>query len=157
MDLYETKSSSSIKDEHIDDVAFQKMVVEQTGLMVNRCFVITTNSDYVRRGDIDPEELFVVTDVTEFVTDRLPATTQRAKDAVAYLKTVPVPSLVDYCVDKKLDCRFIKLHFPDLPDYTVFDIAFLKNEKRRLLLSEGIVAIIDVPDDFRCPKSSESK
>jgi Domain of unknown function(DUF2779) len=148
IDLYETKSSSSVKDEHIDDVAFQKMVVERTGLLVNRCFVITTNSEYVRRGDIDPEQLFVVTDVTELVNDRLPITKQQAKDAVAYLKTVPVPSLGNYCVDKKLDCRFIKLHFPGLPDYTVFDIAFLKNEKRRQLLLDGIVAIIDVPDDF---------
>ncbi|MEO7673295.1 MAG: DUF2779 domain-containing protein [Pyrinomonadaceae bacterium] len=148
VDLYETKSSSSVKDEHIDDVAFQKMVVERSGSLVSRCFVITTNGDYIREGEIDPEELFLVTDVTDLVSDRLSATKQKAKDAVAYLNTLPVPSLVDYCVDKKLDCHFIKLHFPGLPDYSVFDIAFLKNEKRRQLLSDGIVAIVDVPDDF---------
>ena len=152
IDLYETKSSSSVKDEHIDDVAFQKLVAERSGSTVARCYVITTNGEYVRRGEIDPEVLFVVTDVTELVDERIPATQQQAKDAAAYLNTVPVPSLVDYCVAKKLDCRFIKLHFPNLPEYTVFDIAFLKNEKRRQLLAEGFVAIVDVPDDFPLSK-----
>ena len=73
---------------------------------------------------------------------------QQTKDAIDYLDSVPVPSLIDYCAANKLDCRFIKLHFPDLPDYTVFDIAFLKNEKRRELLGQNVVAIVDVPDDF---------
>jgi hypothetical protein len=36
-----------------------------------------------------------------------------------------------------------------LPDYTVFDIARLNNEKRRQLLSDGIIDIQDVPDDFK--------
>ena len=148
IDLYETKSSSSVKDEHIEDVAFQKIVAELSGSTIGRCFVITTNGEYVHHGEIDPEQLFVVTDVTELVREKIPATVQQTKDAIAYLDSVPLPSLMDYCAANKLDCRFIKLHFPGLPDYTVFDIAFLKNEKRRELLGQNIVAIIDVPDDF---------
>ena len=148
IDLYETKSSSSVKDEHIDDVAFQKLVAERSGSTVGRCYVITTNGEYVRHGEVDPEQLFVVTDVTDLVNEKIPATEQQSKDAIAYLDSFPVPSLMDYCVANKLDCRFIKLHFPGLPDYTIFDIAFLKNEKRRELLGQNIVAIVDVPDDF---------
>ncbi len=148
IDLYETKSSSSVKDEHIDDVAFQKMVAELSGSTVGRCYVITTNGEYVRQGDIDPELLFLVTDVTDLVNEKIPATEQQTRDAITYLDSVPVPSLLDYCTANKLDCRFIKLHFAELPDYTVFDIAFLKNEKRRELLGQNIVAIVDVPDDF---------
>lgn len=148
IDLYETKSSSSVKDEHIDDVAFQKMVAEQSGSTVGRCYVITTNGEYVRHGEIDPEQLFIVTDVTDLVNEHLPVTQRQAIDAIAYLDGVPVPSLIDYCAANRLDCRFIRLHFPDLPDYTIFDIAFLKNEKRRELLGQNIVAIVDVPDDF---------
>ncbi len=148
IDLYETKSSSSVKDEHIDDVTFQKMVAELSGSTVGRCYVITTNGEYIRHGEIDAEQLFVVTEVTELVNERISATVQQTKDAIDYLDSVPVPSLIDYCAANKLDCRFIKLHFPDLPDYTIFDIAFLKNEKRRELLGQNIVAIVNVPDDF---------
>lgn len=148
IDLYETKSAASVKEEHYDDISFQAMVGEKNGFTVGRCYVITMNGEYVRQGEIDPEQLFVVTDVTEQVHERLSITAEQARNAIAYLDTVPVPSLVDYCADNKLDCSFIKLHFPDLPDYTVFDIAFLKNDRRRDLLSQGIVSITDVPDDF---------
>jgi hypothetical protein len=148
IDIYEVKGSSQVKEEHYDDVAFQKLVAERTGLTVGRCFVITMNGEYVRRGKLEVEQLFVVTEVTEKINERMDVTARQIKDAVAYLKTVPVPSLVDYCVKNKLDCSFIKLHFPDLPEYTVFDISFLKNDKRRELLSQGVISITDVPDDF---------
>lgn len=148
LDIYEVKAAGSVKDEHYDDVAFQRHVAEQNGFTVGRCCVITMNSEYVRRGEIVPEDIFVVTDVTEEISDRMESTATQIKSAFAYLKTVPIPSLVDYCVRNKLDCNFIKLHFPGLPEYTVFDIAFLKNDKRRELLSQGIVSINDVPDDF---------
>jgi hypothetical protein len=69
-----------------------------------------------------------------------------------YLDEVPVPSLMDYCKDNKLDCRFLRVHFPGLPDYTVFDIAFLKHDKRRELLSDGILDITEVPDNFPLSK-----
>jgi hypothetical protein len=148
IDIYEIKSSASVKEDHYDDVAFQKMTAERSGSTVGRCYVITMNGEYVRHGEIDAEQLFVVTDVTDKVDERMDITGLQAKAAAAYLDSVPVPSLPDYCMDKKIDCRFIRLHFPDLPEYTVFDIAFLKHDKRRELLAEGIIDIRDVPDHF---------
>jgi hypothetical protein len=148
IDLYEIKSAATVKEDHYDDVAFQKLTIESSGSSVGRCCVITMNGEYVRRGEIDPEELFVITDVTDKVNERLEVTAQQAMDAIAYLKTIPIPSLVDYCIANKLNCNFIKLHFPGLPEYTVFDIAFLKHEKRRELLAQEIISITDVPDDF---------
>lgn len=152
IDIYEIKSASKVKDEHYDDVAFQKMTAERSGFTIRNCYVITMNGDYVRWGEIDAEQLFTTTDVTAEIAERMDVTSRQAKDAAAYLESVPVPSLVDYCMDNKLDCRFIKLHFPGLPEYTVFDIAFLKHDKRRELLSQGIVSITDVPDDFPLSK-----
>ncbi len=148
VELFEIKSSASVKPEHLDDLAFQKMVAEDVGFAVTGCYVLRLNGDYVRHGEINPEELFVIEDITAQVQEHMDLTYQQSADAIAYLDTDPVPSLVDYCVSNKLDCRFIKQHFPSLPEYTVFDIAFLKNDKRRDLLSRGIVAITDVPEDF---------
>ena len=155
LDIYEIKSSGSVKPEHLDDVSFQKIVAERCGFTVGRCFVITMNGEYVRHGEIDPEQLFAIKDVTEEISALTPTTEDQIKAAKAYADSEPVASLVDYCTDNKLECRFIKLNFPDLPDYTVFDIAFLKNDKRRELLSQGIVAITDVPDDFPLSKKQQ--
>lgn len=146
--IYEIKGAASVKEEHYDDVAFQKMVAEKSGATVGRCYVITMNSEYVRHGDIEVEKLFTITDVTDKVAERMSLTEQQSVAARAYLESEPIPSLLDYCADNKLDCLFIRQHFPDLPEYTIFDISYLKNEKRRELLEQNIVAISDVPDDF---------
>ena len=148
VDLYEIKTSTSVKDVHIDDLAFQKLTAERSGSSVERCFLVTLNGDYVRRGAIDVEQLYIVTDVTKRVDGLMELTKQKTTDAIAFLDTVPMPSLTDYCDPRKLDCQFIRHHFSDLPEYTVFDIARLNNGKRRQLLADGIVDIADVPADF---------
>lgn len=148
IDIYEIKSSSSVKEEHYNDVAFQKIAAQRSGANVRRAYVITMNGDYVRNGEIDVEGLFTVTDVTEIIELRLSDTETQIQKAFDCLKTDPIPSLADYCVDNKLDCRFIQLNFPGLPEYTVFDISYLKHDKRRQLLAEGVIDIADVPDNF---------
>ena len=148
IDIYEIKSSGSVKTEHLDDVSFQKIVAERCGFTVGSCFVITMNGEYVRRGEIDQEQLFTITDVSEQIAVLSPTTETQIVLARAYADSDPTPSILDYCAANKLNCEFIKLHFTELPDYTIFDIAFLKNEKRRELLSLGVIAITDVPDGF---------
>ncbi len=152
IDIYEIKAAASVKPEHLADVAFQKVTAECSGMVVRNCHVITMNGEYVRDGSVDPEQLFIINDVTATIAEMIEDTVKQIALARSYADSEPVPSLVDYCTDNKLNCRFIKLHFPGLPEYTVFDIAFLKNDKRRELLSQGIVAITDVPDDFPLSK-----
>jgi len=148
IDIYEVKGSSKVKPEHYDDVAYQKYVAERMGERVRNCYVVTLNGDYVRDGEIDNEQLFVITDVTDEVSVRQEETEKQIADAFRYLESIPVPSLAEYCIDNKLDCRFLKARFPDLPEYTVFDISYLKHDKRRELLRSNIIDINDVPDDF---------
>lgn len=157
IDIYEVKSSASVKDEHLDDVAFQKMVAKQSGSSVGRCHVITMNGEYVRQGELDVEQLFTITDVTDEIEVRNEATIQQTAEAIAYIDSTPIPSLVDYCMENKLDCRFIRLHFPDLPGYTIFDISRLNNDRRRLLLADGIIDVKDVPDDFKLSKKQQAQ
>lgn len=148
VDIYEIKSSSSIKDEHYDDLAFQMVVAERSGVKIRGTYVVTLNSEYRRDGEIDAEQLFTITQVTDAVELRRANTEDQIHLAFEYLKSFPVASLADYCVDQKLDCRFIKAHFEDFTNSTVFDLLFLKHEKRRDLLRSGVIDIVDVPQDF---------
>ncbi len=148
IEIYEIKSSGSVKEEHYDDVAFQKVVAERSGVKVRRVGVVTLNTEYVRQGDIDPEQLFTITDITAEVDLRLASTEEHIRLAFEYLKTLPAASLADYCIDRKLDCRYLTLHFENLPDHTVFDLVYLKHEKRRELLRSNVIDILDIPEDF---------
>lgn len=148
IEIYEIKSSSKVKDDHIHDVAFQRVVAEANGFTVAKTFVITANPEFVRHGEIDPDELFVISDVTDLVTAIVDETREQIKTAFAFLETEPVPSLIEYCNTDRLGCAFIRHHFPELPERTIFDITYLANEKRRRLLADGIIDIADIPDDF---------
>jgi hypothetical protein len=52
-ELIEVKSSAQVKEEHLDDVAFQKHVYEAAGIRVGRCSVMHVDKTYVRRGKLD--------------------------------------------------------------------------------------------------------
>ncbi|MGE3467852.1 MAG: DUF2779 domain-containing protein [Pyrinomonadaceae bacterium] len=148
IDIYEIKGSSKVKDEHYDDVAFQKVTAERSGSKVRNTYLVTLNGDYVREGEIDVEQLFNVTDITESVNSRLAGTEAGILAAFEYLRSEPTPSLADYCVGNKFDCRFIQLNFSDLPERDLFELWTMKHEKRRELLREGIVDLRDIPSSF---------
>ena len=66
--MYEVKSSSSIKNYHYEDAAFQWYALSLVpGLKMNRGYVITINNRYMNNVKTDIDNLFNLTDVTEFV------------------------------------------------------------------------------------------
>lgn len=67
IDLYEIKSSTRVKPDHLYDLAFQKTVLEGNGFTVRNISVIHVNNQYVREGDVNPKELTTFADVTEDV------------------------------------------------------------------------------------------
>ena len=67
VDLYEIKSSTRVKEEHLYDLAFQRAVIEANGLTIRTISVIYVNNQYVRHGEIVPAELAKVDDVTAAV------------------------------------------------------------------------------------------
>lgn len=145
--IYEIKSSSKVKDEHLHDVAFQKATAEACGFAVAAAYVITANSEYTRNGDLNPETLFTVHDVTAEVAAKSAEATESIAAAFTYLETEPVPSIAGYC-DARIDCAFIRHHFPGLPDYTVFDISRIHKTKLNALIDSDIIDILHIPEDF---------
>lgn len=69
IDLYEIKSSTRVKPDHLYDLAFQKTVLEGNGFTVRNISVIHVNNQYVREGDVNPKELTTFTDVTDKVNE----------------------------------------------------------------------------------------
>jgi len=55
--IYEIKSSSSIKKEHLYDVAFQAILLRGFGLKIDQVFLMHLNPNYVRRGKLNLSSL----------------------------------------------------------------------------------------------------
>ena len=109
IDIYEIKGSSQIKEEHFDDVAFQRHVAESSGSNVGRCFLITMNADYVRQGAIDPTQLFNITDVTEEIDIRMELTARQARDRIRPLLAAGTIAVVPGFIGKAPDASLTTL------------------------------------------------
>lgn len=69
--LYEIKATTKVKAEHYWDLAFQKKVLEDSGLNINKVGVVYVNNEYVFDGkEINPEELVKIEDITEEVIQK---------------------------------------------------------------------------------------
>lgn len=76
-DLTEVKSTTSVKPEHLPDIAFQLATYRAAGVNIRRCALMHINNEYVRNGDIKPDELFISEDVTKDVEAQVEDTRQR--------------------------------------------------------------------------------
>ena len=56
--LFEVKSSTKPKKEYIPDIAFQVFLLKKNNINIETCNLILLNGDFVRKGEINPKNLF---------------------------------------------------------------------------------------------------
>ncbi len=66
-DMIEVKSSTGVKDYHLDDVGFQYHVFCNAGYKIRKCFMMLIDKSYVRQGPIDPQSLLKLEDISDYV------------------------------------------------------------------------------------------
>lgn len=150
VDLFEIKSSTSAKPEHIPDLAFQTHVLQESGFTVRNIAVVHVNNEYVRHGDVKPRELCGVTDVTGKVNAELETTRQRIQDALTVVQepTLPNISLSHVGNGSFGDWLTIYRSLTNPPKDSIYDLCGLNARKADDLESAGITMLADIPDDF---------
>ncbi|HBH13117.1 MAG TPA: hypothetical protein DDX29_08395 [Clostridiales bacterium] len=144
-DLYEIKSSTSLKPEHIIDAAFQFLIVNKE-IKIDRVFINHLNKDYVRVGNLNLENLFISEDVTDKVQEILMDIDIKREEALAVAQLANNES-IQHCYKPK-DCPCPDLCHPVLIEYSIYDIPRISEKKKIQLLDQGIVDIKDVPSTF---------
>ncbi len=144
--IYEVKSSTKIEKEDKYDVLFQYFVASKSS-SVDRIYLLYLNKEYERKGDINLKELFVVEDMTEYVKKNLGLIEGLIAEALIVLKSDTPRGLIE--CHKPKDCPCISLCHPNLPQYSIYDIANSNEKKLRTLREMGILDITDVPSTFK--------
>jgi hypothetical protein len=156
-DIYEIKGTNSIKEEgadrsHIDDLAFQASVLHRAAVAVGRYFLIHLNKEYVRAGELDIGEMFLVDDMGEKITARLPQVDEQMNAARALLTSGREPMAGCDCiyVGRSAQCSTFKYSHPEVPEYSVHDLARIGNSKKKLamLVERGFFGLDDIPADI---------
>lgn len=154
--LIEVKSSTEIHDIYLDDMAYQYYVLTHCGIHVTDVFNMHINSQYVRHGELDLQQLFVV----ENCTDRILAMQSNIEENLASIEAYmthasePERELAIYC-DKPYECEYKQYCHRHIKEPSVFSIHRLSASKKYDMYQDGIVTFEDVVREQ--PKLSEKQ
>ncbi|MCK4463425.1 MAG: DUF2779 domain-containing protein [Candidatus Omnitrophica bacterium] len=149
-DLIEVKSSTSVKDEYYYDVAFQKYTYEGAGLKIRKCYLMYINNQYVRKGKIDPNELFATEDVTRQADEVIPEIEGAIADMFEAIgrKDAPCIKVGPHC-DKPYPCSLEDICWDFLPPKDDIFCLYSGTKKAYELLDRGTLRISDINSDVR--------
>jgi hypothetical protein len=112
---YEVKGSTSVKDYHYMDAAFQYYVIMQSGLNLANISLVHLNNKYIRRGKLDAQQLFTIVDVTDAILDLqvdIPILLKGLQDMLEE-GNEPIIEVGPYC-NKPYPCDFQGYCFQDI-------------------------------------------
>lgn len=145
-DLYEVKSSTSVKEHYWDDVAVQYYVLSGCGLPVHKAYLVHINNGYVRDGDIVPEELFVLQDITGIVREKQASIPETLTGMRTMLRgRMPEIDIGPHCSDP-YDCDFMDFCWRHVPEDSVFSLRGRGIDPWEMY-RQGVVRMEDVPLD----------
>ena len=148
-DIFEVKSSTSVKDINLYDLAFQKYCYQKAGLNIRKCYLMYINNQYIRNGDIEVEDLFVKSDVTEEVDKKCVHIKNDLKQIskIIYNENCPEIGIGKFC-DSPFNCP-LKSKCWEFVDYKSIFYLYSITEKTVKRLNEcGIEFINDIPEGF---------
>ena len=113
--IYEVKSTSFPEfngqeaklEKYAPDIAYQKWVLTQCGVNVTGTYLVCLNSDYVRQGELDINQLFVINDMKEMVENEYPKVQARVSQAMKVINSEQEPDTeLSECCMKPYGCAF---------------------------------------------------
>jgi hypothetical protein len=146
-DLYEVKSSSKVKPEHVTDAAIQMYVVEGSGLKVRAAHIVHIDTTYVYRGGgYDLPRLFKIEDVTAEARAFLPEVPGTLERFRAMLDGPRPEVRIGRQCENPYTCSFTGRCHAFLPEsHPVTDLPRWSDETLHGLLDLGITCISDIP------------
>ena len=149
--LIEVKSSTSIKDVYIQDVAIQYHVLGRSGVNIDRAFLIHVNSQYVYDGNnLDLKNFFKLSDLTDRVIDIQDEISDMIDKFDSMLKQSEPPDILPsrHCMNP-YECEFWGYCTRDMPEHWVMELTGITQKRLNDLMAMNLRDVRDIPDNFR--------
>lgn len=147
--LVEVKSSTSVKDYHLEDITVQTWVMQQAGLMPSRCMVAHVNNEYVYPGGGNYQGLLKEEPVDAEIRELIGEVPDWISQAQATLEQTDEPTIApgEHC-STPFACDFATYCSPPETDVE-FPVEILPYGKKMAeqLRAEGYRDLRDVPID----------
>ena len=157
--LIEVKSTTTLKDIHILDLAFQLFALRKSGLDVRECGVLTLDRSYVYDGKtLDLDSLFQLHDVGDNATALSDIAIEIAQElqSVIVLDEPPDIEPGDHCFNP-YPCPYYGYctRNVQIPEHDIRAMPRLSQKRRDELKNKNIVEIRDIPASFPLTKSQQ--
>ena len=153
--IIEVKATNTVKEDHFEDIAFQKYVLQKSGLKINGLYILHLNHSYERHGDINPKMLLIADEVTneQVVIDtlnNLEYWLDQMRDIQKQKEEYEI-ELGPYCKD----CPFHEYCHRNIPIPSALNINGVRKNKAYLFINEKVYSFVDllkcgfVPANYR--------
>ena len=145
VELYEVKSSTSVKDIYKDDIFYQRYILTQLGYQVTKACIVHVNNQYVRHGKLDLSQLFVLRDLTDDAEE----SHDKVQNFIAWLKqymsqeSAPTDDIDEKCFTP-YECGFFAYCTRSLPTPNVFNLSGVRKQKKFKCYREGLISYNDL-------------
>lgn len=153
-DMYEVKSSTSVKEYHLNDASIQWYALSNA-IPLNKAYIVHINNGYTRQGALHVSELFSIVDITDDVQNGQPLVLTHIEAMVSMLKgDMPNMDIGDHC-SAPYACDFMGHCWSHIPQKSVFDLYWMNQTKKFELYRQGNICLEDIPDDFNLTKTQQ--
>jgi hypothetical protein len=145
-DIVEVKSTNDVKNEQLNDVAFQRHCCQLNGVKINRCYIMHLNREYVKHGDVDPQQLFMTEDVTDRLAEFADGLEERVENMLAVIDSdeCPETGIGRHCNDP-YSCLLQEECWKHLPEHHVMTL-YSGKKLGEDLIAQGIFDISNIPE-----------
>ena len=149
-EAFEVKASTRLKEYHLTDTAFQYYVIRASGLDLAEISLMHLNNTYIRRGDIDVNQLFTAVKLTAKAKEMQADIQNNLLAMQEMLRQDEVPAIeIGHQCTHPFTCDFYGFcHQDEKPDiFTgVKSVSKAKIEKLR---QAGVSSLENIPDSIR--------
>jgi hypothetical protein len=146
-EIIEIKSSTKVKDEHLEDLAIQWYVIQMNGIALGKASVMHLNSQDCFYPDLS--NLFTQVDVTALVQPivaQMPERLQQFQEWLSQPTELDHP-IGDHCT-QPYPCSFKAYCWQKVPEISIFQIPRLDKKKREALIAKKIFHLEHLSPDF---------
>ena len=148
-DLIEVKGCTAVKDEHLQDVAVQRYVLDGAGLAIKKAVLMRIDNTFVKAGPIDVKKFFAQEDITGETSAIMAETGDELRKFMEALACAEAPEIgIGQHCSSPYECDFRDYCWKGVPEYSIYDIPRLSWEKKNMLKAMGVLRFRDVPDNF---------
>ena len=144
-ELYEVKSSTETKDIYIKDISYQYYVLNNLKMKIDKCYLLHLNNNYVRKGNLELDKLFIINDVTDEVLSLQNEVKENIDKINKYMEKENEPSdSISINCFSPYECPFFEYCTRNLEKPNIFDVRSMPNKTKFDLYNKNIYKYSDL-------------